>query len=82
VSDPRKAYYVWRARHVQGSDITLDEFVEIYRLGGGDMLRDSARVANLTERLRELIWWLEVPSDELEVLAEADAGSAYWTTER
>lgn len=78
MSDPKRAYYVWRARHPQGPDITLDEFVEIYRLGGGDNLRASARVAGLTNELRELIWWLEAGDDEVEALAEADGGSAYW----
>ena len=72
MSDPKRAYYVWRHQHPQSTDITLDEFVDIYRRGGGDALRDSARTAGLTEQLRELLWWLEASSDEVELSGVAE----------
>ena len=79
MGDTRRRYYSWRARHPQSEDVSIDTFTDIYRIGGGDALRQSTELAGLVAKLRELIWWFEASDVDVDDLdAEAATGSAYW----
>ena len=70
-----RRYYSWRARHQHSTDVPLDVFADIYRLGGGDSLRGSTELAGLVAKLRELIWYLEAEDEHERAVAWAESNA-------
>ena len=70
-----RRYYGWRARHQHSTDVPLDVFTDIYRLGGGDTLRASSKLAELVAELKQIIWWLEAEDEHERAIAWAESNA-------
>ncbi|HET6320082.1 MAG TPA: hypothetical protein VFG86_26800 [Chloroflexota bacterium] len=77
-----RRFFAWKTDHPHQAEDPMAVWAAAWKAGGADMLSRTARIAELTTRLDELLSMLRDLEMAAEIEAEIAEGSSYWVTER
>jgi hypothetical protein len=78
----RGRFYAWKTLHPHQAEDPEAVWAAAWKAGGADMLSRTARVAELTTRLDELLQMLRDLDMTIDIEDELAETSAYWNTKQ